>query len=234
MRVRVAFAPRHAASRKSIFGRWVGTRGLGSRGLGFGALLLGLVGCSISPPPTGSSTPGPVSSVRSPASAEVVPTAIVATVAVDPGLLRFVPLSGNGISLTFDPETSATVAADSSLAADVRSLAVGLYTRPPTNASAGPSADLAIVNVVDLRDPGLDETWFRDWRDTYDQAACANAGGVARRAETVLGNRTIFVGSCAGGAFTYHVRMLEVGIVVSLTSVGPGRLGEEIVRLIAR
>jgi hypothetical protein len=86
------------------------------------------------------------------------------------------------------------------------------------------------VNVVRLRDARRDDTWFRDWRDSYDEAACASAGGVARRAETGVGGRTIFVGSCAGGAFTYHVRLGDGGTLVSFTSVGPGRLGEELAR----
>jgi hypothetical protein len=157
-----------------------------------------------------------------------------AAVAVDPSLLRFVPSSGDGITLTFDPDTTASVATDPSLAADISGIAIGLYTRTPANASAPPSDDLTIVSVVNLRDPNVDDAWFRSWRDSYDRAACANAGGVARNAETVLGGKTFFVGSCAAGAFTYHVHLADVGIVVSLTSVGPGGLGEEIVNRMAR
>jgi hypothetical protein len=42
-----------------------------------------------------------------------------------------------------------------------------------------------------------------------------------------MNGRTVFIGGCAGGAFTYHVR-LDGGIVVSLTAVGPARLGERL------
>jgi hypothetical protein len=134
------------------------------------------------------------------------------------------------VTLTFDAPTSADVAAEPGLAEDVEALAIGMYSSGGA-ASAGP--DLAIVNVVRLRDPAEDDDWFRDWRDSYDDAACANAGGVERRAETVLGNRTFFVASCGGGAFTYHVRVGDRGSVISLTSIGPGRLGEELARRIA-
>ena len=134
------------------------------------------------------------------------------------------------MTLTFDAQTSADVAAEPGLAADVAALAIGLYA---SAGAASASPDLAIVNVVRLRDPGEDDDWFRDWRDSYDKAACASAGGVERRAETALGSRTFFVASCAGGAFTYHVRIGDGGSVISLTSIGPGRLGEELARRIA-
>jgi hypothetical protein len=200
-------------------------------------LLVGLAGCGANVP-SGPATTAVPSGVAAPATPSA-PTggsasASAATVRVDPALLRFVPGSGDGITLTFDPDTTATVATDPALAADVRALAIGLYTPTAADASAPPSADLVIVNVVELRDPSADEEWFRDWRDSYDDAACANAGGVVRRAETVLGGKTFFVGSCAGGAFTYHVRLADVGMLVSLTSVGPGRLGEKIAQRMAR
>ena len=38
----------------------------------------------------------------------------------------------------------------------------------------------------------------------------------------------MFIGTCAGGAFTYHVLLPAHGAVVSITGVGPGRLGERI------
>lgn len=171
-------------------------------------------------------TPSPT--VSAPAS--TAPSASAATVLVDPDLLDVLPAAPPGVTLTFDPQTSADVAAEPGLAEDVESLAIGLYASAGT-ASVGP--DLAIVNVVRLRDPAEDDDWFRDWRDSYDDAACANAGGVERRAETILGGRTFFVASCGGGAFTYHVRVGDGGSVISLTSIGPGRLGEELARRIA-
>ena len=200
------------------------------------AMLVTLAGCGANPP-SGTSVataPPPSTGPIGPppaASGSLAPP--VAGVSVDPGLLRFVPPSGDGIDLTFDPDTTSSVAADPGLGADISALAIGLYTRRTAGASASPSGDLVIVNVANLRDPAADDAWFRSWRDSYDQAACANAGGVVRHAETTLGGKTFFVGSCAAGSFTYHVRLPAVGIVVSLTSIGPGRLGEEIVRRMA-
>jgi hypothetical protein len=152
-----------------------------------------------------------------------------AHVAADPTLLALVPQAG--ITLTYDPATTAGVAADPSLAASASQLAIGLATPAATAssaASAGPGGDLAVVSVIRLRDPSVDETWFRDWRDSYDDASCANAGGVVRRAETVVGQSTVYIGSCAGGSFTYHARVDGGSAVISLTSIGPANLGQMI------
>jgi hypothetical protein len=147
-----------------------------------------------------------------------------ASVEADPGLSGVIGGdSGDGLDFRYDPETTATVAADPGLARDADGLAIGLYTVRGQQ----PVVDYVVASVVHLRDPAADDEWFRAYRDSYDQAACAQAGGVARHAQTPMNGRTVFIGGCAGGAFTYHVR-LEQGIVVSLTAVGPGRLGDRL------
>jgi hypothetical protein len=150
-------------------------------------------------------------------------------VEVDPGLLAFVPGGGNGLDFIYDPDTTATVAADPSLAGSLVGLAVGLYR---VSGSASDDPNFAIVNVAHLRDASVGEAWFRDWRDTYDVAACAQAGGIQGHAQSEIAGRTVYIGSCAGGALTYHVRMGQGAIVVSLTSFGPMRLGEKVVKAI--
>jgi hypothetical protein len=90
--------------------------------------------------------------------------------------------------------------------------------------------DLAIVSVVRLRSGVFDEGFFRSWRDSYDEAACDAAGGVSGHAEAEIGGRTTFIGTCAGGAHTYHVRLeTDDVILVSVTAVGERRLGEQVV-----
>jgi hypothetical protein len=154
-------------------------------------------------------------------------------VAVDPSLLDLVPASDAGAVLIPDAATSATVAADPALATDVNYLAVGL-ARPRGAAADDPN--FAIVNVVRLRDPGVsgDEEWFRDWRDSYDTAACGPAGGVARHAETEVDRLPVYIAGCGGGAFTYHVRIADGAMILSITSVGPGDLGRKIVEKLHR
>jgi hypothetical protein len=185
-----------------------------------------IVGCGPSPP-TPSLGPAPTGSLGPPATAEgPSPSAAPsgAAVQVDAALLAFVPAAVEGVPLTFDPETSATIAADPSVAPDAASLAVALAIVPGASAAD----DLAVVSVVRLRDPAKDETWFRDWRDTYDQAACSPAGGLVGNAEAEIGGGTVYIGSCAGGVRTYHTRLAAAGIVVSITALGSRRLGEKV------
>jgi hypothetical protein len=72
------------------------------------------------------------------------------------------------------------------------------------------------------------EAWFRDWRESYDDGACGQAGGVAGHAEVELGGRTVFIGTCAGGLRTYHAWLEDRGLLVSAFSVGEGRYGEQL------
>jgi hypothetical protein len=146
-------------------------------------------------------------------------------VAIDPTLLSIVPSTVDGLAITPDAETAAQIAADRALADDVDSLAVGLAVGPGTSGAD----NLAIVNVVRLRDGVFGESFFRGWRDSYDEAACAPAGGVAGHAQAQLDGRLVHIGTCAGGAITYHTALEADGIIVAITSVGERRLGEQIV-----
>ena len=174
--------------------------------------------------PAAASAGSPSATTASPgASATAIPSGSTIAVA-DPSLLRVVKADAIGLTLTFDAETTATEVADPSLDRNVGALATGIVA---AGDSTNPT-DLVIVNVIRLRDPSVDAAWFRGWRDSYDEAACARAGGVARHAESTIGGNDVFIGSCTGGAFTYHTRSQDGGLVVSLTSVGPGRLGERL------
>ena len=189
------------------------------------AMTAAIVGCGPAPA-TPSLVASPTGSIAPAATAEG-PSATAspgADVQVDPALLSFVPDAVDGVQLTFDPETSATIAADPSVAPDAASLAVALAIVPGSSVAD----DLAVVSVVRLRDPARDENWFRDWRDTYDQAACSPAGGLVGNAEAEIGGGTVYIGSCAQGVRTYHTRLAAAGIVVSITALGSRRLGEKV------
>jgi hypothetical protein len=147
-------------------------------------------------------------------------------VLADPTLLDIMPATAAGLALTYDPDTTATVAADPAVARDASGIAVGL-AMPAGLASP---EELVIVNAVRLRDPSAGDDWFRTWRDTYDTAACEQAGGVQGHAESPIQGRTVYIGSCTNGVFTYHVRLDDGAVVVSLTSIGPSRLGERLMR----
>jgi hypothetical protein len=213
------------------------------------ALVLLLAACGSSPPhstvPSGGAIPSPAAGTSSattlgssapsfvppPASSpgespstSIVPSSSGAA-AVDPSLLDLVPATAAGLTLTFDPDTTAMVAADPALAEDAAAVATGLAV---PSGQATP-AEFVIVNLVRLRDASRDEEWFRSWRDSYDEAACERAGGIVRHAETQSAGRTVFIGSCAQGVLTYHVRIGAGVVVLSMTSIGPGHLGQTLI-----
>lgn len=141
---------------------------------------------------------------------------------VDASLLAILPEAVDGIPIAPEAETAEQLATDPTLATSIAALAMGLAVD-----SAPESGDLAIVTVVRVRPGLLDEAFFRGYRDSFDEAACAPAGGVSGNAESQLGGRLVFIGSCEGGAFTYHVQHSD-DVIVSVTSVGERRLGEKI------
>lgn len=147
---------------------------------------------------------------------------------VDRSLLSFIPITGNGLIQTVDPDTAAQVAEDPGLQDTASALMIAAYIPDSALSSGAAGDDIAVVSVVRLRDPSADDTWFRGWRESYDAAACANAGGVARTSQTDIGTHTVFIGGCAGGSFTYHTRLASGAIVVSITSVGDLRLGQTV------
>jgi hypothetical protein len=145
-------------------------------------------------------------------------------------LLEILPDAIDGIALEADPATAADIATDLDLEATAASLAVALAIAPGVSgASASGAADLAIVSVVQLRPGVFDDAFFRAWRDTYDEGACEVAGGVSGHAESEIGGLTTYIGSCAGGAHTYHVHIAGRDVLVSITAAGERRLGELVV-----
>ena len=158
-------------------------------------------------------------------SAAASPPTSGGSVAIDPSLLSILPTDVAGVPMQPAPDTAAQIAADPSLASEVEAVAVALAV------SAGSSAaeDLVIASVVRLQPDIFDETFFRGWRDTYDGAACEPAGGVRGNAESEIDGRQVFIGSCNSGVLTYHLRYGE-DVIVSLTSVGDRRFGEQVVQ----
>ncbi len=200
--------------------------------LGVSAAACGPAQPTTSPAPSGSglaplaaspgatATPSTANSPSPPAIAS--PPASPAGVTVDPGLLEVLPAKVDGVSLQPDPTTAAQVAGDHLLAGSAISIAVALAVG--TGASA--SDDLAVASVIRLRPDVFDEAFFQEWRDTYDEAACEVADGVASDTETEIGGRTAYVGTCVGGAQTYHVYLEDQVFIVSITASGARRFGE--------
>ena len=204
--------------------------------LGFAAMLaLGTIaGCGQAQP-----TPAPTSSrdlsagpsgqagTASPPTADGLPSAgsspsLAAAVTVDPGLLEVLPAQIDGAILEPDPTTAAEVASDPLLADSALSIAVALAVAP----GASGSDDLAVASVIRLRPDVFDEAFYQEWRDTYNAAACEVADGVESEVSTEIGGRTSYIGTCVGGARTYHVYLEDQGFIVSITATGARGFGQ--------
>jgi len=169
-------------------------------------------------------TPSPAISVPSatPTSPETS-TAPAASPAVelDPSLLSILPAAVDGASVTAEPDSFPDAAADPDFAANVGSAVFAIVVD---------GGDLASGVVAHLRPGVYSDVFYRDWRDTYNQGACAQAGGVVGNAEATLGGRTVHITSCAGGLLVYHAYLPERDVLVSLFSLGDRRFGEQLMR----
>lgn len=185
------------------------------------AVVVLLGGCGSTLPPSPPETGAVPSGDRPGASASGAAAAIV-----DPSLLDVLPEDIDGFPRTADEETAAQIAADPTTDPAIERLDVAIYVDPGDELES----DFAIVNVVAVR-PGVFGTdWFRTWRETYDEAACEIAGGLSPgSAQAEIGGYETFIGTCEGGAHTYHVHIPGPDRVVAITSVGAGRFGERVV-----
>lgn len=158
-------------------------------------------------------SPAPAASPASPAASPAV--------AHDPTLLSILPASIDGASPIDDPQSLAEAVTNPDFGANVESAAFAVVVD---------GNDLASGVLAQLRPGVYSEAFFRDWRDTYNQGACAQAGGVVGNAEAELGGRTVHVTSCAGGLLVYHTYLPDRGVVVSMFSLGERRFGEQLMR----
>jgi hypothetical protein len=141
---------------------------------------------------------------------------------VDPGLLEVLPVAVDGVALAADPATAAEIAADPLLADSALSIAVAIAVAP----GASVSEDVAVASVIRLRPDVFDEAFYQEWRDTYNQAACEVADGVDTESPAQIGGRASYLGTCVGGARTYHTYLEDQGFIVSVTATGERGFGE--------
>lgn len=138
---------------------------------------------------------------------------------IDSALLDYLPEAISGIPVTEAADEAALALADPALPRIATALDVGLALDEATG-------NLVTAHVVRLREGAFDEAMFRQWRDSYDDGACAAAGGVNGRLEPTIDGRTVFVTSCVQGLRTYHVWIEDQQLLISASSVGAGRFGE--------
>ena len=142
-------------------------------------------------------------------------------VVLDATLLDILPASVDGIALGEDADEGALALSDPALDQIATALDVGVAV------DVG-NGNLVTAWVVRLRPGTFGAEIYRQWRDSYDEGACAAAGGVVGRAEAQIGGRQAFVTSCVSGLHTYHVWLEAQGILISASSIGEGRFGEKL------
>ncbi len=160
----------------------------------------------------------PIRSATPPASPEAT---IHSLVPVDRRLLDVLPATVAGLTIEPSAEAEADSAADPGFAAVAASFAAAIAVDPATG-------DFVFAAVVAVLPGTMTPDLFRDWRDSYNDGACSQAGGVVGNAEAEIGGRTVYIGSCEGGLHTYHAWLEDRDILVSASSVGTARLGEQL------
>jgi hypothetical protein len=188
-----------------------------------------VAGCG-NPPPAPAiqpTAPMPEPTPVAPAGVAVTPPRASATatqpatggVIEDPALLSVLPETVDGVEVKLEPQAFADALTDPAFASSIEAGAFFV---------AVDGADIA-SGLVARPVPGrFSDEFFRDWRDTYNDGTCAQAGGVTANAEAELGGQTVYIATCAGGMRTYHAYIEEQGLVVSLFSLGDRGLGEEL------
>lgn len=190
-----------------------------------------LASCSPAPP-TATTVPTAPPLTSAPPSAspsgDLAPSASVpassvgpsgATVPIDTSLLELLPASIAGIPVTAVPDPSG--ADDPGLVQTVERMAQAVVIDPA-------SGDFAYASVIVLEPGVFDDAFYRSWRDSFDEGACSQAGGVTGHAQATIGGRTAYIGHCGGGVLTYHVRLDGRDAIVSVSSLGASKLGEQL------
>jgi hypothetical protein len=167
------------------------------------------------PSPTASS-PAPGATARA-SEAPHTPGSSAVGVGNDPALLAILPPEIDGVPVVAEPEAFEEAMTDPAFAANVEDAVFPVVVA---------ERDLASGVVARLRPGTFSEAFFRDWRDSYDEGACGQAGGVVGNAAAELGGRPVHITSCAEGLLVYHAWLPEREVLVSLLSLGERRFGE--------
>ncbi len=150
------------------------------------------------------------------------PTSIL----VDRSLLEVLPASIKNLPLVENADGESHDLTDPALAGEASALAAALVIDTTTG-------DFAYISVVRLRLDVYSDAYFESWRETFDEGACSQAGGVAQSsAEADIAGHHTFIGHCVGGILTYHVHVTQPGlgdIILSISALGEQRFGQLVV-----
>ena len=187
-------------------------------GLTVAAIALALASCA-APSPT---TPTPTPPTRANPSASPLPVTSPGPAVIDPTLLEHLPAQVDGLDVMRSPESDLAAASDPV----VTEFGEGVVTALAIDPASG---DFAYATLVQLPPGAFSQELYRSWRDSFDEGACSQAGGVVRIAITEISGREVHIDSCEGGVRTYHAWLEKSRLLVSVTSLGHRRLGELLV-----
>jgi hypothetical protein len=142
-------------------------------------------------------------------------------VVIDPTLVAVFPPTVGGLRVAESPDAERDLSTDAVLPR-IGSAAAAIVAVDQA------TSDLVLALIVRVRPGALTDATFRDWRDSYDEGACAGASAVVGHAEADIGGRTVYIGTCASGLRTYHVWIQEAGLLISASSTGTRKLGEQL------
>jgi hypothetical protein len=161
-----------------------------------------------------------------------------APVVIDSTLLAILPASIGTTPVTEDPDAAAQAVSDPAL--DQIAAAAQAVSDPALDQIASGvdaavavdlgNGDLVYALVVRLKPGTFGDEIYRQWRDSYDEGACAASGGVVGHAEADIGGRKTYVTSCVQGMHTYHVYLADQDVLISASSIGDGRFGEALLQ----
>jgi hypothetical protein len=142
-----------------------------------------------------------------------------APVVIDSTWLGILPAAIGSTPVTEDPDAAAQAVSDPAL----DQIATGVDAGVAVDLGNG---DLVYAVVVKVKPGAFGEEIYRQWRDSYDEGACAASGGVVGHAEAQIGGRQTYVTSCVQGMHTYHLFLADQNVLISASSIGDGRFGE--------
>jgi hypothetical protein len=142
-----------------------------------------------------------------------------APVVIDSSLLGILPAEVGPAPVKEDLDAAAEAVNDPAL----DKIAIGVDAGVAVDLGNG---DLVYALIVQLKPSAFGAELFRQWRDSYDDGACAQSGGVVGHAEAEIGGRQTYVTSCVQGMHTYHVWLEDKDILITASSIGDGRFGE--------
>ena len=166
-------------------------------------------GATINPPP---SFGPPASPTQPPDTTPVV---------LDRSLLEILPEQVAGVAIEEAIDEAALALSDPALQAIASALDAGVAVDTA-------QGNLVYALVVKLKPGAFTDEFFRQWRDSFDEGACRASGGVVGHAEATIDARTVYITNCAAGMLTYHLWLREEDVLISASSVGEGRFGEQL------